>query len=199
MEKGVTYFFKKYNYIAHISNLFNDEEIDKIHHQATLLDKNLAVIGINSKEELKLDSSYRETFVSWFEADNSNNNWLFNKMFNAITLVNNNYFHLDITGMENIQYSVYPSPSGKYKSHVDLNHNSVFTRKISWTVQLTDPSEYDGGDLLLYDNKLDSPSIASKQKGTAIFFLSNIMHEVQPVISGERCSLVGWVSGPPFR
>jgi PKHD-type hydroxylase len=199
MEESIMFFFKNYNYVVHINNLFNDEEINKIHYQATLLDKNLGVTGINSKEELLLDISYRETFVSWFEGGNSNHDWLFDKMFDAITLVNNNHFHLDITGMENIQYSVYPSPSGKYKGHLDINRDPVFTRKISWSVQLTDQSEYEGGDLLLYHDKLNSPAIASKQKGTAIFFLSNIMHEVQPVISGERRSLVGWVSGPPFR
>jgi PKHD-type hydroxylase len=70
-------------------------------------------------------------------------------------------------------------------------------RKLSFSVMLTDPEEYEGGELLL---KIDSfPITPPNKKGTVIFFPSYVLHEVTPVTKGTRKTLVGWVLGPKFR
>ena len=61
------------------------------------------------------------------------------------------------------------------------------------SLQLSDKESYDGGDLILYYDGDAYPT--PKSKGTVIVFDSRITHEVTPVISGERYSLVKWVHG----
>ena len=67
----------------------------------------------------------------------------------------------------------------------------------SIVVQLTDPSEYEGGDLEILTT--ENPFWAAKEKGSCILFPSFCLHKVHPVTKGLRNSLVLWVSGPPFE
>ena len=64
-------------------------------------------------------------------------------------------------------------------------------------VQLSDEEEYEGGDLqFMINNKIvDAP----RKKGTIVIFPSFIMHRVTQITKGTRQSIVGWVSGPPYR
>jgi PKHD-type hydroxylase len=72
-------------------------------------------------------------------------------------------------------------------------------RKLSLIIQLTDPSEYEGGDFQ-FDSDIPQPDPAEiKQRGTVIVFPSFLRHRVTPVTSGVRRSLVSWVEGPKFR
>jgi PKHD-type hydroxylase len=61
---------------------------------------------------------------------------------------------------------------------------------------MSDPSEYEGGDLeiqLYQDYKVDM------QKGQLIAFPSMLQHRVVPIISGIRNSAVIWLNGPRMR
>ena len=88
-----------------------------------------------------------------------------------------------------------------------LDHGKI--RKLSMTCQLTDGSEYQGGELEFdfrnYDPHMRDESIHRIQckeilpKGSIIVFPSFVWHRVKPVISGTRYSLVVWHLGQPFR
>ena len=77
------------------------------------------------------------------------------------------------------------------------------------TCQLTDGSEYKGGELEFdfrdYDPALRDELkhvVQAKEilpKGSIIIFPSNIWHRVKPVTSGSRYSLVLWHLGNPFK
>jgi hypothetical protein len=77
-------------------------------------------------------------------------------------------------------------------------------RKLSMTLNLTDPSDYTGGDL-----KFDFGPHAGRgrfktckeirPRGSIIIFPSFIHHQVTPVTKGTRYSLVIWSLGKPFR
>tara|TARA_B100002051_G_C16613543_1_gene574412 strand:- start:137 stop:697 length:561 start_codon:yes stop_codon:yes gene_type:complete len=114
-------------------------------------------------------------------------------------------WNFDIKGIEPIQYGIY-SDGGKYDWHVDqgakmfLKGGSV--RKISMTLFINNPDEYEGGefDLELFPPEKEPRYETFKlKKGSAIFFQSDVWHRVRPVSSGVRKSLVAWYSGPPFR
>jgi PKHD-type hydroxylase len=92
------------------------------------------------------------------------------------------------------------SVEGHYGSHVDRDYGHVRNthRKLSMTVQLSDPSEYDGGELLLYPVNL-TPVTVPKQRGMTTFFRSDVIHEVRPVMRGIRRSMVVWIAGPELR
>jgi len=83
------------------------------------------------------------------------------------------------------------------------------TRKLSVTCQLTDGSEYEGGELQFdfrnYDPHLRDENkhvITSKEilpKGSIVVFPSFVWHRVKPVTKGTRYSLVIWNLGYPHR
>ena len=82
-------------------------------------------------------------------------------------------------------------------------------RKLSMTCQLTDGSEYTGGELEFdfrnYDPHMRDDSkhrVQCKEilpKGSIIVFPSFVWHRVKPVTSGTRYSLVVWNLGWPFK
>ena len=78
------------------------------------------------------------------------------------------------------------------------------TRKLSVSVNLTDPSEYKGGDLM-FDfgdhTKIDRYQKCSeaRQQGTVVVFPSFVYHMVEPVLEGRRYSLVMWNLGSPLK
>jgi PKHD-type hydroxylase len=86
---------------------------------------------------------------------------------------------------------------GHYNWHVDLGNKDAEPRKISLSLQLTDPSRYEGFRLVLEAG--DGPYIADAALGTVIAFPSYVLHRVTPIESGIRKSLVVWVAGPEFR
>jgi len=76
-------------------------------------------------------------------------------------------------------------------------------RKISMTLLLSDPSDFSGGELVLFNGgKLDDANEGAKfelKRGHAIFFASFLLHKVNPVIKGNRKSLVMWFGGTPLK
>ena len=68
------------------------------------------------------------------------------------------------------------------------------TRKLSLVVQLTDPCQYSGGELVVFPDEH-----ASRAIGSVTFFPSFLTHRVTHVSSGTRYSLVAWTTGEPFR
>ena len=78
------------------------------------------------------------------------------------------------------------------------------TRKLSVTVNLTDPNDYVGGDLEfdLRNNAIGRNIITmdeARDQGTIVVFPSFVPHQVRPVKKGTRFSLVIWNLGPPWK
>ena len=65
---------------------------------------------------------------------------------------NNSLWHFDLISVdETIQYTeYYDTADGHYTWHQDIGGGSASKRKISITVQLSDPEEYEGGDLEMW-------------------------------------------------
>ena len=78
-------------------------------------------------------------------------------------------------------------------------------RKISMTLNLTDPNEYNGGNLKfdfgLHNKKTDRFHVCKeiRPKGSIIFFPSFTHHTITPITKGTRYSLVTWLLGNPFK
>ena len=94
-----------------------------------------------------------------------------------------------------------------YNKPGTLSHGKI--RKLSLTCQLTDGSEYEGGELEFdfrnYDPNMRDESKHVKQvkqilpKGSIVVFPSFVWHRVKPVTKGTRYSLVMWSLGYPFK
>jgi len=140
----------------------------------------------------------RITKVAWMER-NPQTAWLYARLEEAVLQLNAEFYKFDLFGLnESFQYTVYDGvDGGHYNWHVDIGATDYEPRKISLSLQLTDPSCYRGCNLVLEAG--DGPYVAEKARGTLIAFPSYVLHRVTPIESGIRKSLVIWVSGPEFR
>ena len=100
---------------------------------------------------------------------------------------------------EQIQYTEYYEDGGHYDFHLDVGGGDpINQRKISITVQLSDGSEYEGGDFQMLRGGIE-PETLPKKKGAVIIFPSYILHRVTPVTAGTRKSLVLWIGGGSYK
>ena len=138
----------------------------------------------------------RKTNLAWAEVGTE----IFDTVFDYITSANESAgWNYDITGMEPVQLGEY-TDGGHYVWHTDMDNPCMegYQRKLSCSVQLSDPDTYEGGDLILEDSR-GYEFTAPRQKGSVIVFPSFLKHKVTPVTKGVRYSAVGWMRGPAFR
>lgn len=79
-----------------------------------------------------------------------------------------------------------------------VNENIELVRKLSFTVQLSGPDDYEGGNVQFLDEAGNS-YFAPRNRGTIVLFDSRTQHRVLRVTKGTRKSIVGWVVGPRWR
>ncbi len=122
--------------------------------------------------------------------------WIFQRM-NGVIAQANQYYNFDLNGFyEPLQLAQY-GVGDFFDWHLDFGTGTSSNRKLSLSIQLSHPEEYEGGDLeFQINNKIVK---APRTPGTAIIFPSFIRHRVTKITKGNRRSIVGWVSGPPYR
>ena len=90
-----------------------------------------------------------------------------------------------------------------YDFHQDSTHSPMDyekeTRKLSMTVQLSDPDSYEGGEFYFYNGNNKEEEPPSQEQGSIIVFDSRMWHRIAPVTKGVRYSLVSWILGPSFQ
>jgi PKHD-type hydroxylase len=125
------------------------------------------------------------------------NAWIYDRIGAAAAALNR-FYQFDLSGFtEQFQYLAYEGEErSHFDWHVDQNPFAV-PRKLSLTLQLTDPSEYEGCDLQFYAGQ--NVETAPRARGTLVAFPSYVLHRVTPIVSGRRKAIVAWVSGPQFR
>ena len=130
---------------------------------------------------------------------------------------------LDLVRSEAIQYTVY-TEGDEYDWHTDghqdryaakhlvgtaddpmpLNQTTNpllagLVRKLSLTVNLSCPEDYEGGTLELLFHEQHHTFLERAPRGSAIIFPSFIKHRITPITKGTRKSAVMWFNGPPIR
>tara|TARA_R100001244_G_scaffold108582_1_gene80343 strand:- start:2851 stop:3501 length:651 start_codon:yes stop_codon:yes gene_type:complete len=165
---------------------------------------------LSDKEMLNLKQK-RDSNIVWMS-----DSWIYKEIHPYIHVANKSAgwnFEWDTT--ENCQFTKY-SKGQYYDWHCDSwvkpyekpgpFYNKI--RKLSVSVSLSDPSEYEGGELE-FDFRNDDPSRSNKRnietctqilpKGSLVIFPSFVWHRVKPVKKGTRYSLVVWNLGYPFK
>ena len=79
-----------------------------------------------------------------------------------------------------------------------VNENIEMVRKLSFSLQLSHPDDYEGGNVQLLDETGKS-YITPRQRGTIVLFDSRTQHRVLKVTKGVRKSIVGWTVGPRWK
>lgn len=150
--------------------------------------------------------------------------WVAGFVWHYVQRANRENFLYDLTNIdgESLQYTVYgegeyygwhndagletfykPQSTGVSVNSPEatsdfLNTNCEKVRKLSFSLLLSDPDTYEGGNLQLLDQSGKS-YVAPRQRGTIILFDSRAQHRVQKVTKGVRKSIVGWTVGPRWK
>jgi PKHD-type hydroxylase len=170
--------------------------------------------GKMSKKDLNNMQKKRKSDIVWM-----NDTWIYKEIHPFIHEANQKAgwnFEWDFS--ESCQFTKYgvgqyygwhcDSWDEPYNKPDDLNtHGKI--RKLSVTISLNDPSEYEGGNLEFdFRNQVDwernkKKAIKSceeiRPRGSIIVFPSFCWHRVAPVTKGTRYSLVIWNLGRPFK
>jgi PKHD-type hydroxylase len=183
---------------------------------------------IDEQKISKNDVYLRDSNISWIDEK-----WVYNLLWPYVEEANKKSgWNYDIDFAEPAQFTIYDKEQfygwhsdgmndkisvyrrkipGVYDEETILS--STFTsltnligkvRKISLTVNLTDPNEYEGGNLKFdlgphKTNRFKEVEDSGKQKGSIVIFPSYKYHCVTPVTKGTRYSLVIWFNGRPMK
>ena len=179
-------------------NGFTSEELDKLVAYGDAQVKLKATVGGSTEEDdIK---AIRESIVSWLSCQ-SETEWFFNRLSWITRQLNGQFYKFDLYGFcEDMQFTVYNGETnGHYTWHVDAGakDSSMPPRKFSLVLQLSDPTDYEGGDLQVFTSA--EPTSITKKRGLIAAFPSYTLHRVTPITSGIRKTLVVWASGPSFK
>jgi len=148
--------------------------------------------------------------------------WIGGWLWYYVSKINRANFLYDITDIDNetLQYThykegqfyswhsdtaldTYHKPQVRFASTVSRGQEEMiqtgeYVRKLSFTLQLSEPTDYRGGEVEFLDSE-GQRFLAPKQRGTMIVFDSRTRHRVRKVKEGLRKSIVGWVVGPRWK
>src|SRR5215475_188988 len=127
--------------------LFSDTELDAI----ARLGDSLAL----EKAELSVGGlgyeNIRRTLVAWVERS-SETDMLYRRIEEAVLALNARFFRFDLSGLADFQYALYGGPEGgHFEWHKDYGRDpsdpAREPRKLTLSLQLSAPSDYDGCEL----------------------------------------------------
>jgi len=213
------------NYYWYFKSALTTKFCDDVVKYGLQHQENLAITGGQGfKRNLKEQPLKEEEVIDLKKKRNSNivwlnDTWIFKEIHPYVHEANKLAgWNFDWNFSESCQFTKYKL-NQYYDWHGDSfdkpfdNPNDPNTygkiRKLSVTCQLTDGSEYNGGELQFdcrnYDPHMrdeDKHVLTVKEilpKGSIVVFPSFVWHRVQPVTKGTRYSLVVWNLGYPFK
>jgi len=194
MQHLLTPYSRKIEPFAWWEGAFTDQELDWLQQKA----KEATQDGeVGTADSGAVNQEVRRSEVNWL-SKNSECSWVFERLSHVASSLNANYFGFDLTGFgEALQLTNYhEARQGMYTWHQDFGSAGT-SRKLSLVLQLSDPSDYEGGELQILAGK--EPISMQKKRGLITVFPAWTLHQVTPVIRGTRQTLVTWVSGPEFK
>ena len=182
---------------------FSPEECAQIRNTqdpAGWRDGDILVSGDDGKVGLKVDAGIRSVHQQKLRYDPTTG-YPLNKILKLVCEANSLRWHFDLTGLpvDDMPFAMRYTADRRdhYDWHPDIGENSTASRKLSFSLQLSDGGDYEGGDLEFAYQKHDGAPF--RKRGTLIIFPSYWAHRVHPVTSGQREVVVGWVHGPSYR
>jgi PKHD-type hydroxylase len=190
---------------CYFKQIFSREECEKILNDSDSYPRQNGTIG--TQDGYKEVNSSRRSTVRFIDKSDQNFTWVFDKLWLLAKSCNSDHFHFDVTDLDFVQIAEYHHTNlGQYSDHHDvawINNPHPRHRKLSATVNLSDPNSYQGGDFEFTYLQFRSPTEQHKQEmreqGSAIFFPSFISHAIKPVTAGTRYSITAWFEGPKWR
>jgi len=199
-----------FKYSIQIPTFLSHEKCDELIEQITSSEQ--MVVGcVGDKDGTAIIPEIRQT-EEWylfdqpyneFRPDKTNKDWkwLQDKIYQVVKIVNQGVFHFDIERPDKELKLIKYHQGGFYGWHTDFNAGSCSNRKLVAIVQLTDPSEYEGGEVQfgIQDKDTKEWYTMNKLKGSLTIFPTFLSHNVTPVTKGTRYVLQELFVGDHFR
>jgi len=165
-----------------------------------------------TEDDLKDLKKKRDSNIVWL-----NEQWIYDEILPYVNTANKNAgWNFEFSWSESCQFTKYKldqyydwhcdSWDKPYGQDFDNSNLRGKVRKLSVTVSLSDPNNYEGGELEFDFRNLDPDKPANikiceeiKPQGSIVVFPSHVWHRVKPVTKGTRYSLVIWSCGYPFK
>jgi PKHD-type hydroxylase len=177
---------------------FTDEECDRV----LSLSKSEKSIRLPKDKMEAIARDYHQAEM-WSINYSEQTKWLWEKVVTNLTSVNERWWGFDVYGIiEPLRLLCYDGTNAKegesdrYEPHID-NAHPFSCRKISFALELSAPNIYEGGRLKVH--AASRPIEFPNSRGTIIMFPSFFLSEIEPIITGKKWVLVGWISGPQLR
>lgn len=173
-----------------VQRVLSPEDCARVIHEGQQLLDNTPTINVEEAFYSRLGRSCR---VGFFQRDC----WLVNVLMAAWQSHSADWKY-EVTSMDRPQFTRYDEGCF-FELHQDvIRARSVDIRKVSMSLQLSDPSSYEGGDLEFEDDGAMVRVDGSRELGALIMYPSYVRHRVTTVERGCRLSLVAWLRGSPF-
>lgn len=219
------------NYVWQAQNFFTPHECNEIHRVAQSIEEQGGMVGNGDadpdgeNQTGETNDTIRSSTVKWFTHQGRIDKlpWLIDRINQGVQLASQEcgWGHT-YEYVENLQYTIYneqPNKKGDfYTWHTDAGdgvYQNGMHRKLSFSIQLSTPDEYEGGHFQWLEpqqefNKMQSDCkvnmenavrtvpFSCKELGSMIVFPSFLYHQVTPVLKGTRRSLVSWCVGNPY-
>tara|TARA_R110000796_G_scaffold3222_12_gene12417 strand:+ start:1306 stop:1896 length:591 start_codon:yes stop_codon:yes gene_type:complete len=180
-----------FNYYYYL-HAFNSKEVESILKICDNLKREVVTIDDGTSTD-----NVRRTEVGMLPSS-SETNWIYDRLMDLSSRTNKDMnWNFDLDDIyEDIQYSIYHDNGGHYQWSSDIG-DGYSHRKLSVTLQLSIPEEYEGGQIEynIGSTILEAPS----EVGTLIIHPSYLLHRTTPIVSGVKRTLVLWISGNPFK
>ena len=176
---------------------FSQQELDKIYKDLESVPFQRATT-IGGSES---DGQVRRSNVKWIPYSEEWS-WVYEKLIAMANEANEQLWKFNLhTAPEMIQYTEYDAAElGHYDWHQDIGPGQASARKVSLTVQLSGTTEYEGGDLQIWNGgNISSAESTPRGAGNVVIFPSYMPHRVAPVTKGIRRSFVLWVGGGHYQ
>lgn len=175
-------------YVA-IEKYFSDEECDRIEAYFSKVKPMTGKVSGKSVHKTTRNSTLR-----WLQLpEHPDSLWIYKRIMSQVAAVNADNWQFRLDGFESsIQLTEYEL-GGHYIWHQDIGSGRSGLRKLSISVQLSDPATYEGGGLELHATQ--KPIAMPRSRGTLVIFPSYTLHRVTAMSQGKRRALVTWIGG----
>jgi len=188
--------------------MITNDTFEFVVHKENFLSKNQCVklmryLERNEPTISELAGNYDNNIMNKEVRDNQevkiNDEKLNNKLKMLFELANHSIFKYNIKELESVKLLKY-GVGGKYKWHTDCGAKETSTRKLTAIVQLSDETNYEGGDLEfgITDETGKNNYTAKRTRGSITIFPAFLSHRVTPITQGTRYSLITWMNGDCF-
>ena len=184
----------KFEYVIYKENFLSDKECDGLVESLDTEELTDATV-VGDYDNHPVNKNVRKVLNIDFHDEN-----LFKRLNGAIQVANTQYFNYNIKSIDTLRFLKY-GIGGTYNWHLDMGRNETSLRKLTAIIQLSNDTDYEGGDFEFGITDKDGKDLikGNRSKGSLLIFPAFLSHRVTPITKGKRYSIITWMEGDAFR